>query len=456
MFLMFTGHAIERFVIKEKGIWNCYVSQTRLPQPPSPTLPDLLKWTAQAKLCSQNSDMADVVTQKLQSDTCAIIISPTSKSPRCDSCNVYRGALRKAASRARNMRPSKERVTHDSRTPFTVLSEEEKLQRLRNLRGELNKQQNMIRESIEKKSVECCDKTHKICVETVTEKVKNMPENSPQKLFLEEQIKAISVKGASGRRWHPSIIRWCLLLHKKSKSAYRYVGESGMMVLPSERTLTDYRSYKPIVSGVDVDQILSLSKTHKGEDVGVLIDEMKISEGLVYNASTGNLCGFIDSLDEDSVLEFDENLDQPTNFASHALCFMIRGLKSNLQAVVATYATKSLSATQLYSRFWDLAAHLELVGLKVRCVVSDGASTNRRFYNLHAGDYQDPVTFRMKNKFTAEDRPIYLVSDTCHLMKTTRNCMENSGGNRNSRKLVVSTNLGLLLLLLSIFELERF
>ena len=147
---------------------------------------------------------------------------------------------------------------------------------------------------------------------------------------------------------------------------------------------------------------------HKGEDVGVLIDEMKISEGLVYNASTGNLCGFIDSLDEESVLEFDENLDQPTNFASHALCFMIRGLKSNLQAVVATYATKSLSATQLYSRFWDLAAHLELVGLKVRCVVSDGASTNRRFYNLHAGDYQDPVTFRMKNKFTAEDRPIYL------------------------------------------------
>ena len=289
--------------------------------------------------------------------------------------------------------------------------------------------------------VACDDKTHSLCEETLRMAIKGLDPNSPKKLFLEEQLKALSVASGTGRRWHPAVIRWCLLVHRKSKAAYKYIRESGLFALPSERTLNDYRSYKPVVSGVDKAYILDLVKQHGAQDVAVLIDEMKISEGLVYNAATGNLVGFVDSLDENSLLDSvtasGTNATGKVVSASHALCFMVRGLQSKLSAVVATFGTKSCTAEQLYNRFWELTANLELGGFRVRCVVSDGASINRRFYKLHHADFNDDVTYRAINKY-APGRVIYLISDTCHLMKTTRNCVENSGANRNSRRLVVS------------------
>ena len=42
------------------------------------------------------------------------------------------------------------------------------------------------------------------------------------------------------------------------------------------------------------------------------------------------------------------------------------------------------------------------------------------------------------NRFASEDLPIILVSDICDLMKTTRNGMENFGGNHKSCRSVVS------------------
>lgn len=234
------------------------------------------------------------------------------------------------------------------------------------------------------------------------------------------------------------IIHWSLLMHKKSKSAYRYARESGMIQLPSERILTEYRCYRPLISGVDNPTILDLKEKHDSQDVSVLVDEMKIASGLVYNASSGDLCGFVDSLDTDSMMD---NIllpsSQPAPVASHS-CFFIRGCKSDMQAVVGTYATHSLTVKLLYNRFWEVVASCELAGFRVRCCVSDGASTNRKFYKLHHEDFpNDSVTCRAINRFSADQRILYFCSDTCHLMKTTRNCFENSGENRNSRKMVV-------------------
>ena len=39
--------------------------------------------------------------------------------------------------------------------------------------------------------------------------------------------------------------------------------------------------------------------------------------------------------------------------------------------------------------------------------------------------------------FASEDRPIYIVSNNCYLMKTITNRMENSGWNHNSPRSVV-------------------
>ena len=148
------------------------------------------------------------------------------------------------------------------------------------------------------------------------------------------------------------------------------------------------------------------------------------------SAATGELTGFVDAVDEDALLSSfvsssPENL-QEVERASHALCFMVRGYQSSLQAVVATYATHRLTAEQLYTRFWTVVARC-VAELKVRCCVSDGASTNCKFYKLHEDDFpSDPVTYRAINRFSTDSRVIYFASDTCHLVKTTQNCFKKS------------------------------
>lgn len=66
------------------------------------------------------------------------------------------------------------------------------------------------------------------------------PEGSFEKLFWEEQKKAVSCKDPRQRRWHPLMIKWCLNLKMTSTAAYPNLRTSGMLVLPSERTLWDY------------------------------------------------------------------------------------------------------------------------------------------------------------------------------------------------------------------------
>jgi hypothetical protein len=187
--------------------------------------------------------------------------------------------------------------------------------------------------------------------------------------------------------------------------------------------------------------LLDIGSRFQNQDVGILIDEMKIKEGLVYQQETGKLIGFVDATDNE-VLDEKQISTTKESVATHVLVFMVRGLKSDLQTVVATYATKSATSHQLYEWFWEVTAACELVDLRVRVCISDGASSNRKMYKLHKNDYpQDSITFRAKNKFATNSRDVYFVSDSAHLMKTTRNCLENSGGYRNTRRLIVSNKL---------------
>ena len=101
-------------------------------------------------------------------------------------------------------------------------------------------------------------------------------------------MKASLAKSKQGILWHPAIIRWCLYLHHRSSGAYSTLTKSGVIALPSERTLRDYRHFASSTPGFsrDVDlQLLDLVKVQEPADlakhVSVIIDEMYIKEGLV-------------------------------------------------------------------------------------------------------------------------------------------------------------------------------
>ena len=60
-------------------------------------------------------------------------------------------------------------------------------------------------------------------------------------LFWQQQKKLLK-SSATGVRYHPMIIRFCLSLAAKFPSCYEELRNSKVLVLPSQRRLRDYRN----------------------------------------------------------------------------------------------------------------------------------------------------------------------------------------------------------------------
>ncbi|XP_076091095.1 uncharacterized protein LOC143063058 [Mytilus galloprovincialis] len=274
-------------------------------------------------------------------------------------------------------------------------------------------------------------------------------ENSYQRLFWTEQMKCMNLQSTKGMRWHPMILRWCLYLRQKSSSAYDALRDSGFITLPSSRTLFDYSHYTRSDNGFlpDVIKVLKEEATKRDmystEDVwknyvGILFNEIKIKSDLVYDKHTGELIGYC-NLDKvgNQIMDMERSFkDSPSNdIAKYMLVLMVRGVATDLKFPLAGFATLSITADFLYPIIWKAIRILETSAaqLKVLFLTCDGASANRKFFNLH-GQVNDFVYFT-DNPFSEDGRKIYFVSDVPHLIKTTRNCYSNSFSHLNTRKL---------------------
>ena len=67
-------------------------------------------------------------------------------------------------------------------------------------------------------------------------------------LFWKQQKKLVS-SSTTAVRSHPMIIRYCLSLATKSPSCYKKLRESGILKLPSLRTLCDYKNHSKPSTG---------------------------------------------------------------------------------------------------------------------------------------------------------------------------------------------------------------
>lgn len=82
------------------------------------------------------------------------------------------------------------------------------------------------------------------------------------KLFWEQQQKMFQTS-KNGVRFHPMIIRYCLSLYAKSSSTYEEIRNSGILRLPSTRTLKDYKNFIKPKRGFQKDIVNDLcSLTH--------------------------------------------------------------------------------------------------------------------------------------------------------------------------------------------------
>ena len=256
-------------------------------------------------------------------------------------------------------------------------------------------------------------------------------------LFWQQQKKLMK-SSATGVRYHPMIIRFCLSLAAKSPSCYEELRNSKVLVLPSQRRLRDYRNAIRPQRGFQAEVVEVLkSETESYFDVQryviLLFDEMKIMANLVLDKVTGELIGFTDLGDPD--VNF-TSLEKADELASHALAFLVRGVCTELKFCLAHFATAGVTAAQLMPIFWEAVGILQTTcNLWVIAATSDGASPNRRFYRLHKpldGGADTDVCYRTINLF-APHRFLYFFSDAPHLVKTTRNCLLHSGSGTCTR-----------------------
>ena len=161
----------------------------------------------------------------------------------------------------------------------------------------------------------------------------------------------------------------------------------------SQRTLRDYTHYTHYTSTMvgfsdKVDQqlmaaanISSLSQHEKC--VSIIMDEMHIREGLVYDKHSGALLGFTDLGKVNNLLmEFEPSLSldvHTKNLSKTMLVLMVRGLFIHLQFPYAQFACSSVTGDQLFNPFWEAVMRLERCGFMVLVATADGASPNRMF-----------------------------------------------------------------------------
>lgn len=320
--------------------------------------------------------------------------------------------------------------------------------------------------SAEQKVTRLCEKIHKltqeqgdivehglnsdlvhIMNENSEEIKKAYPEGSFARLFWEEQLKAATASTSKQFRWHPVIIKWCLNLKLMSSCTYHALRLSGFLKLPSERTLRDYTHYFQNKPGFQdevnqqlLEEVEKLKLPPERKYVGLLLDEMKVKEGLVYNKTTGEIVGFTNLGDvNEQLLRLEQGGEHPP-VAKYVLVLMVRGIMFKLEFSYAHFGTRGITGEVLYLIVWEAIQRLEASGLKVICITADGASANRKFFRMHH-DKSDSnsFTYKARNSYSSDNRWVYFISDPPHLMKTVRNCWSHSGVN-GTRRMQVSSN----------------
>ena len=145
-------------------------------------------------------------------------------------------------------------------------------------------------------------------------------------------------------------------LHHRSSGAYSTLRSPGILKLPSERTLRDYRHFAPAVVGFSTDtdkQLMDMMKTQQPAElakyVSIVIDEMYIKEGLIFNKHNGCLIGFQDLGDTNNLLAEYENhhnenegmfLRRP--LARTMVVFMVQGLFTSLKFPMSNFLLQVL------------------------------------------------------------------------------------------------------------------
>lgn len=150
----------------------------------------------------------------------------------------------------------------------------------------------------------------------------------------------------------------------------------------------------------------------------ISIDEIHTRKNVTLDTKNMELSGLVDFGDGSAVDISDK--------ANHGLVIMLQSLMGNFNQPIAVFACKGPAGGVLLAKLIIQAIiFLEKANAKIHGVVSDGATTNRKFWTeLGVSGKLDNV----KNSFpnpADENREVFVFSDPPHLIKCVRNRLYN-------------------------------
>ena len=300
---------------------------------------------------------------------------------RCKPCQLTRGNLRKRLSVLREQ-SAKPLPTVSSHKPNASMSKEELVHKVvqmknesRNLKAVVTRLREKIQHMIDEQGTELCEDDADDMIK-IMDSCKPTSFTEAQSLFWQQQLEYNQAKNKRTMRWHPMIIKWCLYLHSRSSKSYENIRKAGFINLPSQRTLYDYSHYLPSDLGfqpqVFADLVGVAEKHNMYADewrsyVGILLDEMKVKQDLVFDHNSGELIGYL-HLDNigNQFQELERELSKSSSkLANSVLVLMVRGATSRLKYPAAAFATDGVVAEQLYSIVWQTVKVLDRASLQV-------------------------------------------------------------------------------------------
>ena len=296
---------------------------------------------------------------------CDVLCEKSSQYPlRCQSCQAFRSTLRSMVSRRSNESDSHTSVS--SHTRYRDLTSGDKDERMKNLHRALKVSNQKVKrlqakvdklitnEAVRLQGNDSADISHIVTeLSPIVEDTYAL--NSPQRIFWDQQKRYNSLKNKQQMRWHPLVIRFALNLKYLSGTAYRAVRQSGMINLPSERTLSDYTHWTTPHTGVQLEFIERFQSLLEEEvpcgqhQCALSMDEMKLKSGLVFNKNTGALSGFVDlgssNRDMEQAVSGGGDLEESSSgqLTEQVFVFLARAVfKPSLSIPIAHYFSASL------------------------------------------------------------------------------------------------------------------
>ncbi len=226
----------------------------------------------------------------------------------------------------------------------------------------------------------------------------------------EHELFSLHMKMSLGKRqrYSDSFKAFAISVYYKSPTCYRFLRTR--LKLPSKSAITLWLSKLKFREGL-CKNLLNALKIRVGrlrpEDkiCSLIFDEISLKKSLEYDPA------------QDKVFGIQEIKEGARIYSTGALVFLVAGMKIRWKQAVSYFFVKNaMPAEKLLELLKKVLEELKSVGLTVKTVVSDQGSNFSALLSLLQVSREKPFFYHDTEK-------IYVLADTPHLLKSTRNCL---------------------------------